>query len=958
MKQILRKITLLIICMIVATNLSAKVNMADMKADIPANPKIKIGKLDNGIKYYVMENKKPENRAEIRIVVNAGSVEEDDDQQGLAHFIEHMCFNGTKNFPKNELIDFLETTGMKFGGDINASTGFDRTLYFLVIPTDKEGMMEKGMQVLEDWAHNVTFSEEEIEKERGVIIEEWRVRLNAGSKIFVEQMPKILYGSKFPDRFPIGDTNIIKTAPREVFVRYYEDWYRPQDMAVIAVGDFDAKEIEDMIKKQFSKLKNPDNPRPHKGRELKDHKETFVVVSKDKELPSASFTMYVKHDKNEDGTFEAYKKGIINGLVDNMLNNRFQELAMKPDAPFLGGGGQFIRNFIGDKSFYAMSAVPKQDNPMQAFEAMLTEAFRAKQHGFLETELERAKSQSLSGMEAAYAEREKTENNTYCNEMTRNFQYGESMPGIEVELELYKAFMPQITVDDVNKAFNARLTEENVALTASFPDNGTYEIPTEDAVLAMYRDVKKRSFDPYVDKVIDEPLIANMPTPGTIKKTIEHKNVGVTEFQLSNGITVFAKPTDFQDDEILVSAYGHGGASLADNDTYMSAQFSTNLMSQMGYGKFDLVSLQKKLAGKQVNLRTYINDVETGFSGQSTQKDFETLMQLIHLGFTAPRLDYDAAESFMKRVKESVENSKNTPRTVWRDSMNYIANSYHFRARPTTKEILENEVDADDAYDFMKARLANASNYTFFFVGNIDLKQLKEMSELYLASLPAGKKETFVNHGETYPKGQVKHVLNRGIEPQAMISLRINDDFDFNYRNRMLARSMMEIFSIKLRELIREDLGGTYSPSAYITFSKYPEAEYSVRIGFGLNPERVDEMKKAIMKVVNEMKEGDIEDLYMTKMYELQKSSFDKSIKENRYWLSSLESYHANKENFDQLNQFEKTLKSITKKDIQDAARKYLSVDKNMMMFLLMPSEETMKTLKQNAGTKDAKDPS
>jgi zinc protease len=940
MKHLFKKISLLILCLIIATNLNAKVNMSDMNAEIPTNPKVKTGTLSNGIKYYIMENQKPENRAEIRIVVNTGSVDEDDDQKGLAHFIEHMCFNGTKNFPKNELVNFLETTGMKFGGDINAGTGFERTQYFLVIPTDKPQMMEKGLQVLEDWAHNVTFDAEEIEKERGVIIEEWRVRLNPGSKIFVEQMPYILHGSKFPERFIIGDTNVIRTAPREVFVRFYEDWYRPSDMAVIAVGDFNAKDIEKMIKEKFSRIEPAKNPRPHEGRNIGSHKETFVKISKDKELPRASFSVYISLDKANPGTYEGFRKGIIDRLVDGMLGARYREITQKPDSPFQNAYGAFARDFIGDKSFYLLGTSPKQDDPMKSFEAMLVEAFRAKQHGFVETELERAKTSALSNLESAYAEREKTENNSYCEEITRNFQYNEAMPGVEVELEIMKAVLPEITLADVNAAFNAKLTDENVTITGSFPDNGTFEIPTEKEVLAVYEDVKKRDLDAYEDVVIDEPLIATLPTPGKITKTKEHKSVGVIEFELSNGAKVFVKPTKFQDDEIIVSAYAPGGSSIADDDMYASATLSASLLGQMGVGSFDVVSLQKKLAGKQVNVRTYISDVETGFRGSSTMNDFETLMQLIYLGYTAPRLDYEASESFMKRIIESVENSKASPKSQWRDSTNYIASNYNFRSRPWTREMLEDDVDADDAYDFIKARLANGSNYTFFFVGNLDMATLKPLLEQYIASLPAGKKETFVDRKETYPKGQVNHVFKKGADPQAMISIRMNDDFVYNFKNRMLARSMMEIFSIKLRELIREELGGTYSPSAYISLSNYPTPEYSVRIGFGLSPDRTEEMKTAINSVIKDIKDNKVDDIYMTKMYELQKSAFVKNMQENGYWLGTLKSYYSNKENFDQLNTYEKELKKITKDDIQKAAQKYLSNDKNMMTFLLMPGEQ------------------
>lgn len=904
---------------------------------LPYDPNVIIGVLDNGLKYYIRKNSKPENRAELRLVVKAGSVQEDDDQKGLAHFIEHMCFNGTKNFPKNELINFLEETGMRFGADLNANTGFDRTLYLLTIPLDKPGLLERGFQVLEDWAHNVTFDPVELEKERGVILEEWRLYRGAQERVMREHYPVIFKNSKYADRLPIGDTAVILHAPRETFLRFYREWYRPDLMAVIAVGDFDVKEVEKMIREKFSRLKMPENYRPRTDYPIPPHKETLVSIAKDPELPMPNVSIIYKFPGRNQATFGGYRQGIVDQLINQMLAMRFQELMRKPNPPFLFAGAA-ASDFLAGLSAFNVVSVSKTDDILKGMEAALTEAYRAKQHGFTRSELERAKEALMKTMESALKEKDKTESSAYADEYFRNFYENEGMPGIEFEYQLYQEYLPNITLDEINNYVKKLVADENKVIIVSAPDKPEIKVPTEKEVRETYNKVATTQHEPYKDEATDKPLMAKKPKAG---KIVEEKNTGkfdIIEMKLSNGARVLVKKTDFKNDEVLFKAYSLGGTSLAKDEDYLSAMFADNIIDEGGVSEFSATQLQKMLTGKIVSVSPNIGELTEGFDGSFAPNDAETFFQLLHLYFTQPRKDEESFKAFITRQKESIRNSQRRPENRFQDTITATLYGYHPRYMPLTAKDID-KVNIDKAIEFYKDRFADAGDFTFIFVGNFDMKQLKKFIETYIASLPTNKrKESWRDVGVNYAQGPLQKEVIKGIEPKSAVRLIISDEFDYKPENTLKLNAMMEVFNIRLREVIREDKGGVYGIRASHRVNQYPKPRYTITIGFGTGPQRVQELIEDAIDVMNELRNKEISDENFTKVKEILKREYETNLKENNFWLNYIYNSDYNKLDIARLAKYVENVDKLTKKDIQETAKKYLQTDK-IMQFVLNPEQ-------------------
>lgn len=908
---------------------------------IKPDPTITIGTLDNGLKYYIKENKKPENRAILRLIVKAGSVLENDNQAGLAHFLEHMCFNGTKNFPKNELVSFLESTGMRFGADVNAATGFDQTYYMLEIPMDKEGLLEKGFQVLEDWAHNVSFSPEEIEKERGVIMEEWRVYRGANERVMRKHYPVLFYKSKYADRLPIGDTAIIKHAPRERFVEFYTDWYRPNLMAVIAVGDFNKAEIEKMIKEKFGRIKNPANMKERVEFEIPSHKETLVSIATDKELQMPMVQMYFKFPAREEGTYGEYKESIKERLISTMLTNRLNELTREKNPPFMYAGGG-IGRFISNLATFTLIAVPKteQGGVINGVDALLTEAFRAMKYGFVETELDRTKKQMIRGMENAYNEKDKTNSNAFASEYMRNFLQDEPIPGIEVELALYKKLLPEITLDQINDMVKKYIRKQDLVIAISAPEKEGVVVPNEQEVLATYDNASKKKLEPYVDQVSDEPLIAKEIKPGKITGVKNIDKIGVTEFKLSNGARVILKPTDFKNDQILFRAYSPGGTSLSSDDIYYSAAYANNIIDECGISNFSLTELEKKLSDKVVSLSPGIGELTEGFSGSCSPDDMETFFQLLYLYFTNPRLDYEASETFLNKQKEMIANSKVSPDNAFRDTISVTMANYHERSKPWTEAMIE-EIDPDDAYDFYRDRFADAGDFTFFLVGAFDVDKIKPMIEKYVASLPTTKRvEKWKDLGERYPKGKINKKIYKGMEKKSTVYLSMTGDFDYTPKNRLALNSVTELLRILLREAIREEKGGTYGVGVFSRMEEYPAGRYSFNVYFNTNPDRVPELTGEIKAVIDNFLENGPEQKNVDKVKEILTRKHETDLKENRFWLNVLYSKYFHEEDPTTIPDFDKKVAEITTESIHKAAKKYIKYD-NFVEIIMYPENYT-----------------
>lgn len=906
-----------------------------LKDKLPLDPKIKIGTLKNGIKYYIRENRKPENRAEIRLAVNVGSVLEDDDQLGLAHFVEHMAFNGTKNFAKHEIIDYLETIGMRFGPDINAYTSFDETVYMLQVPTDDDKIVDKGFQILEEWAHNIAFEEEEIDKERGVVIEEWRLGRGANARMRDEQFPVLFHDSRYADRLPIGKKDIIENASYETVRRFYSDWYRPDLMAVVAVGDFDQAEIESLIDKYFSNIKPVENPRERKFYAVPNHAETLFAPATDAEATGSNITVYFKQDVEDESTVRAYRQSLVESLYDNILNNRLSELLQQPEPPFLSGfsgQGRFIRT----KEFYVLGAAVQEGNLETGLEAVLTEAWRVKQHGFTQSELDREKSEMLRGMERAFKERDKTESDGYAAEYIRNFLQNESLPGIEVENEIYQKFIPGIKLAEINRLADEWITDGNRVVSISAPEKDGLELPSEAAINTIFKKVDAMKLDAYEDDVPDVPLVQNPPQTGKVIREKKISELGLTEWRLSNGIKVVLKPTDFKNDEILFTSYSPGGHSLVKDSDFVSAIASTAIIRQGGVGSFDRIALQKKLAGKLVRVSPFIGQLDEGISGSATPQDIQTAFELIYLYFTAPRKDNTAFLSFQNRVNSYIESQHASPEAAYGDTLQVTLSNNHFRTRPWSKDVLA-EMDLEKCFNVYQNRFADASDFTFLFVGNFETAEMKPLVEQYLGGLPdKDRKETWRDVGIEKPEGIVSKEVEKGVEQKSQVTMVFHGDFVWNRKNRHHLSSMVAAFNIKLREILREDLGGTYGVRIRPSSSRYPNSEYSISISFGCDPERVDELRDTVMNEISNLKIRGLTEEYLNKVKESQRRKRETDLKKNNFWLSALQAaYYHNKDPRNILN-FEKQVESLTLDDIKHAARKYFNT-RNYVEVVLLP---------------------
>jgi zinc protease len=909
----------------------------DLDTKLPVDPRITMGQFENGLRYYIRENKKPENRAELRLVVNAGSIMEDDDQQGLAHFLEHMAFNGTKNFAKHELIEFMESIGMRFGPGLNAYTSFDETVYMLQIPTESEEVMDKAFQILEDWTWALSLEEEEIEKERGVIVEEWRLGRGAGARMMDKQFPIIFKGSRYATRLVIGKKEIIEQFDPDALRRFYRDWYRPDLMAVVAVGDFDSSKVESLIAHHFERLPAAQNPRARVIYPVPDHEETLFAIATDKEAMNTSVAVIHKLPLQDMDTIRAYRQMIVEQLYHSMLNQRFSELALGEDPPFLGassGKGQFVRS----KEVYVLNAAVEDLGIARGLEALFTESERVSRHGFTKGELDRQKRQILRSIEQAFKEKEKNNSNVYVSEYIRNFLEREPIPGIEYEFELFKRFIPEITLEEVNQTARNWLIKSNRVIMINAPEKEGLDFPGEETLRAVMDSIEDKEIAPYEDTSTDLPLMAKIPKPGLISETTILEDYGITEWQLSNGARIILKPTDFKEDEIVFRAISPGGTSLATDEDLISARMSSQVIAAGGAGEFSAIELRKKLSGKVVGVSPIITDWDEGLAGSASPKDIEPLFQLIHLYFTAPRADAVTFEVLKNRMRAILENRMADPRFVFYDTLGRIMTQDHPRVRSLTLEQLD-EWDMDKCLHFYKDRFADASDFLFVFVGNLDLAVMEPLATRYLASLPSlDREETWKDFGARPPKGVIKKKIEKGVEPQSQVAIVFTGPFDITHANRNALRAMGLTLQTRLRNKIREDLGGTYSISASPSFDRIPEPAYSFSIGFGTDPERVEELVSVIFQEIEILKNEGAKEEEVRDAKQAMYREYETGIKQNRNILAQLQYRYMAGEDLDSLFDYQKFLAEVTVDKVNGAARSYLNT-KNYVQLILYPEK-------------------
>jgi len=911
-----------------------------LDAPIPMDPGVTIGKLDNGLKYYIRVNREPEKRASIMLAVNAGSVLEDDDQIGLAHFVEHMGFNGTKHFPKQELIKYLESVGVAFGSQANAGTGFDQTVYRMTIPTDTIAIVEKAFQILEDWARWINMEDGEIEKERGVIVEEWRLGLGAGERIFNKHLPVLLRDSRYALRLPIGNKDSLRTFKPDAARRFYRDWYRPDLMAIIAVGDFDPKWIRKLVEQHFAAMPQAENPRPRTVYPVLDHTETLYSIVSDPEKTGTDIALYFMSDPLPEKTLADYRRKLVMRLHEDMFRQRLMELSQKPDPPVLSSilrDGRIVRS----KEAYFLQSSVKEGGLDAGLEALLTEVSRIKKHGFIEPELRRTKEKWLR-VSQWYDQQEKVKSDLYAGKCLGNFLSDGSIVDPATERELYARFMPGITLGEVNDLSMQWFNAGNCVILVGAPEKEGVALPSENELRSVFEGVEKKPVEAYTEAEMERPLLAQTPRPGTIVKEVKRPDIGITEWTLSNGARVVLKPTDFDRERVLFDAFSPGGLSLLSNDDFRSAAYAQRVIAECGAGDFDREALKKKLMGTIAYASPSINDLTEDLSGKAYRKDIETMFELLYLRFTAPRVCENEFRAYLTKLREGVRNRSADPRWAFQDTMQATMTRYNPRYRPMTEAAVDS-IDLGTAFRIYKDRYADASDFTFIFYGDFDAETLRPYVKTYIGALPSlHRKETWRDLGIEPPSGVVKKVVYRGIEPQSSVQLIFAGSYQWSQENQWALNLMAEVLQTRLREVIREEKSGTYGVGVGASGQKYPRGEYRINIGFGCAPERVDELVAAVFAQIDTLKMNGPGESYVQRVKETKRRYFEEKMKGNTFWAMGLRESYFLGEDPAGILKYPEIVEAMSPQRIQEAARKYFDTN-NYMQFVLMPEKESGK---------------
>ena len=911
---------------------------------IPLDPNVKIGKLPNGLTYYIRKNLKPEKKLELRLAVNAGSVLENNDQRGLAHFMEHMGFNGSKNFPKNELVDYLQKTGVKFGADLNAYTGFDETVYILPIPTDDPAVVEKGFMVLEDWAFNNLFDKNEIEKERGVELEESRLSKGSFERMSRQYFPKLFNGSKYAERLPIGTDPVLKNFKHETLKSFYKNWYRPNLMAVIVVGDIDPAEAEKKIKAHFSKFTNPANApvRPAITPIAQRTKPEAMVVTDDEATNNILQIFNFIKPARKIKTWGDYRENIVEELISSLINQRLNELTQKADPPFVFGYTGYQSFLRGYNTF--ISAALLGDNPMQeAMDALISETNRARQFGFLASELDRAKAAMLNGAEKGFLEKDKTLSGQIVGEYVQHYLNSDPVPGAEQHFKFLQQILPGIKLDEINAAAKKMPSTANSFALLQAPTKMKDKLPTNDALLNSIVAANKKPVTAYEEKAIAASLLDKEPVAGKITAETKNEKLGTTDLTLSNGVTITIKPTKLQNDEIAMDAWrwgGYGNFDLADKDNAKSA---AQIINEMGLKDMSPTDLQKFLAGKTVEVFPYINPSEEGIEGSSSVKDFETLLQLMYLYYTQPRKDEALFKSYISKNKSMLQFVMQNPQAWYADTVNRILYNNH----PWSDGVIPkpqdlDKLNLDKLFSIYQQIYGNAYGMHYTFVGNIDVEKAKPLLEKYIGSLPATPKENkYKDNGVRMVKGMTEANLKRGKESQSTINIFFEGETEYNRDAKLHLAALIEVLNIKIIEKLREDMSGIYGGGLKGSISKRPYPHYTISGSIPCGPENVEKLTNAFMNIIKDAQEKGIDQKDLDKVRETWKKQYHVNLQSNDWWLTGLSTAWIDQSNPESLLDYEKRVDALKVEDLQNAAKKYLTLN-NMVKAVLYPESSNI----------------
>ena len=908
---------------------------------IPIDPNVRIGKLENGLTYYIRHNELPENRADFYIAQKVGSILEEENQRGLAHFLEHMCFNGTTNFPGKGIINWLETIGVRFGENLNAYTSIDETVYNINnVPVMRDGIVDSCLLILHDWANDLTLADEEIDNERGVIHEEWRTGQGAMMRMYEQALPKAFEGSKYGHRLPIGTIEVIDNFPYQALRDYYEKWYRPDQQGIVVVGDIDVDKVEAKIKEIFSPIKMPANPAERVYEAVPENKEPIITIAKDKEQPSTMIYLWHKHPATPNeakGQMVYLVQNYMFSMIESMLNARLQELRQSAEPPFINAGAENT-NFLLAKTVEAFAgiAISKDDGIPTALAAIVREIERARKFGFTASEYARAKADYLRMLESAYNERDKMKNNQYVQEYVRHFIDNEPIPGIETEYALMNQLAPSIPVEAINSVLPQLITDENIVINIFGPDKEGMVYPTEAEILDILKKTKAEEITAYVDKVSDEPLMKETPKAGKIVKT-EEGPFGSTALTLSNGVRVVVKNTDFKADEIRMRAFSPGGTSVFGTKEALQIKMLNSVAGLGGLGNFSNVDLEKVLAGKKASVNASVSDLSESLNGSCSPKDLETMLQLVYLSFTAPRMDNDAFESFKQRTKAALANQEADPSMALTDTLQREMYGNHPMAGRVKADMID-QTDYNRIMEMYKDRFKEAGDFTFLFVGNINLEEAKPLIETYLGGLPTiNRKENYQDIKLDIQKGTRKNLFEKQMEtPKATVISIITGDCEYNLKNNLLMTMLSQTMSMVYLETVREKEGASYGVSAYGQLSRGIKDEAFFQIYFDTDPAKREKMEQIVMTELQKVAQDGPRPEHLAKVKEFLLKKHIENAKENGYWLGQLNNYYWY--NTDMNTNYEQLVNELTVEDVKNFTKALL--DQGNIIEVTMTAKE------------------
>ncbi|MDO8287283.1 MAG: insulinase family protein [Rhodoferax sp.] len=916
----------------------AALNLSD---PLPVGPQVMVGKLANGLTYYIQKNSRPEKRLELRLVVKAGSVLEDEDQLGLAHFTEHMAFNGSTHFKKHELISYLQSIGLKFGADLNAYTSFNETVYILPIPTENRDNIEKGFLVLEDWAQGVSFNDADIDLERAIVLEELRLGKGAQDRMNKVLLPKLFSGSQYAKRLPIGTEASLNGFKHDAIKRFYKDWYRPNLMAVVVVGDIEPAEARALVESHFGKLQNPANERARTYPAIPARTQSEALVVTDKEATNnVMLIRYPVQPAKTVLTIGDYRDSLVEQLFGAMLGQRMQELTQQATPPFVGGGSGASKLVPGYRSFNS-SALLGRMGAGPAGDALVQESERARQFGFSALELERSKKNLLRSVEQGHAEREKTDSARYASEYLRNFLEQETIPGIENELIYARELLPTIALADVNRFAQSIIPEKSAKLVVYMgSDKADSNTPTEVQLLASVSQSEQRAVTARDEKTVATTLMARLPAGGSIVAERHNAALGLTELDLSNGIRVILKPTDFKADEITMGANRFGGQSLFGQADMFNAGYASNAVASMGVADFAPIELQKMLAGKVLAVNTGLGFYNDYVSASSSNADLETMLQLLTLKFGPPRKDADLYQSFVTRSQDNARNAIARPESVFLDATQTTLFNDHPRLQLTPRPANFDQLNLERILAIYRDRFVSAKGLTFVFVGSFTVDAIKPLLARYLASLPTPDVATrYLDVGIRPVTGVVKKEVRSGTEPKSVVSITFSGAATYSEEEQLRLNALVEVINLRIIDVLREKLTLIYGGSMRGGLSRTPYTHYQLGLSLPCAPENVEKVIAAAMGEIQKIQDSGVEASDLAKVKQNWLTAHRKNLRENGYWLGRLQTAALYGTDPATILNYEKQVAAVTSADLQAAAQRYLKRD-NYVQVVLYPEQK------------------